>query len=407
VRLLETVTTPTETRYRLPHERLIPALHRLTGKILAEVDQAKLKFEKAFLAWQGNDKQSHYVLKGKDLKLVERFVSQIPWGSNAQEKKTFLQQSKRRRTFLRGVTAAAVLTLFGAGWGASLVYREYENKRYLRESGYPPELYAYQHQLKKLELTEPLDLERFTWLHSDSIEELTIKAAESSNSIAGLASLARCRSLKKLSLDVGGSQVSEIDALKELKGLTHLTLNLEKSKVREVEALRELKNLTQLILSDSQERNIDALMELPGVTQLALDLSDSQVEAIKELKNLTRLSLKLNEVDKGTFFRRLTLDEQRELVSGDDGLRLDIPKGIQGLTQFTLDLSLSDVISIEALKELKGLTQLSLKLSDSQVSNVEVLKELPNLQKLSLTGLTRAQRMSFQQLPSRISELAF
>ena len=224
MRLLETVATPTETRYRLPHERLIPALHRLTGKILAEVDQAKLKFEKAFLAWQSNDKQSHYVLKGKDLKLVERFVSQIPWGSNAQEKKTFLQQSKRRRTFVRAAAATAVLALFGAGWGASVFYQQYENKRYLRESGYPPELYTWQHQLKKLELTEPLDLERFIWLRSDPIEELTITATSSSNSIAGLTSLARCRSLKKLSLDLSGSQVSNLDALKELPNLQKLSL---------------------------------------------------------------------------------------------------------------------------------------------------------------------------------------
>ena len=43
-------------RYRLPHERLIPALYRLTGKLLAEVDQAKLKFQNAFQAWQVNDK---------------------------------------------------------------------------------------------------------------------------------------------------------------------------------------------------------------------------------------------------------------------------------------------------------------------------------------------------------------
>jgi hypothetical protein len=41
IRLLE-ADTPTDgsaVRYRLPHERLIPALYRLTGKLLAEVDQ--------------------------------------------------------------------------------------------------------------------------------------------------------------------------------------------------------------------------------------------------------------------------------------------------------------------------------------------------------------------------------
>jgi hypothetical protein len=88
-RLLETVT-PTDgsaVRYRLPHERLIPALYRLTGKPLAEVDQAKLKFQNAFQAWKTNDKHSHYLLKAKELRLVERYETQIPWGKDEQERR--------------------------------------------------------------------------------------------------------------------------------------------------------------------------------------------------------------------------------------------------------------------------------------------------------------------------------
>ncbi|HKQ74353.1 MAG TPA: hypothetical protein VJ810_11735 [Blastocatellia bacterium] len=77
-----------------------------------------------------------------------------------------------------------------------------EGRRYLGESGYPPELYDYQHQLKKPELTEGLDLERFRWLYSDRIEELSVKALPSSNSITGLGSLSRRHSLKKLTLSL-------------------------------------------------------------------------------------------------------------------------------------------------------------------------------------------------------------
>jgi hypothetical protein len=59
IRLLETVTPSdgSAARYRLPHERLIPALYRLTGKLLAEVDQARVKFQNAFQAWKTNDKR--------------------------------------------------------------------------------------------------------------------------------------------------------------------------------------------------------------------------------------------------------------------------------------------------------------------------------------------------------------
>ena len=82
IRLLE-ADTPTDgsaVRYRLPHERLIPALYRLTGKLLAEVDQAKLKFQNAFQAWQTNDKRSRYLLKGKELRLVQRYANANPLG---------------------------------------------------------------------------------------------------------------------------------------------------------------------------------------------------------------------------------------------------------------------------------------------------------------------------------------
>src|SRR5262249_777445 len=161
--------------YRLPHERLIPALYRLTGKLLAEVDQAKLKFQNAFQAWQTNDRRSRYLLKGKELRLVQRYETQIPWGQDEQEKKSFLFGSKRRRQFIQAAAVGGVLVLIGAGWFSILQYQRFENKRYLTENGYPAELFDFQHQLKKLVMTEPLDLEHFTWLSSDSIEELSLK----------------------------------------------------------------------------------------------------------------------------------------------------------------------------------------------------------------------------------------
>ena len=146
---------------------------------------------------------------------------------------------------------AAVLALIGAGWFSILQYQRFENRRYLTESGYPAELYDFQHQLKKLEMTEPLNLERFTWLSSDSIEELSLKAARSSNSIAGLTSLSKCRSLKKLTLDLGDSQVSDLKPLAQLQGLTQLTLYLggfTSSQVSDLEPLAQLQGLTQLTL---------------------------------------------------------------------------------------------------------------------------------------------------------------
>src|SRR5262245_24320660 len=289
-RLLEIVATPGESsaQYRLPHERLIPALYRLTGKLLAEVDQARLKFENAFVAWQKSGERSHYLMKGKDLRLVERFETKIPWGATAQEKQSFLNRSKRRRRFVKVAAVAAGLALIGLGWVASLQYKQFEDRRFLRESGYPPVLYDSQRQLKKLALTEPLDLERFTWLSSNLVEELELHAASSSNSIAGLASLSRCRSLIKLTLDLGdgssvfskrGSHVSDLGPLAKMSNLTQLTLELRSSQLSDLEPLTKLSNLTQLTLSlgGSKVSDLGPLARLSNRTQLTLDLNFTKV----------------------------------------------------------------------------------------------------------------------------------
>jgi hypothetical protein len=344
-RLLEIVTTPGELspRYRLPHERLIPALYRLTGKLLAEVDQARLKFENAFLAWHKNGERSHYLMKGNDLRLVERFEAKIPWGANAQEKQSFLNRSKRRRRFFKVAMMAAGLALIGVIWVASLQYQRFDGERFLSDSGYPLELYDSQHQLKKLALTEPLNLERFTWSSSDLVEELELKAANSSNSIAGLASLSRCRSLKKLTLDLSYSQVSNLEPLAKLSNLTQLSLELRGSDVSNLEPLAKLSNLTQLtlILSGSQAGNLEPLAKLGNLTQLTLDLNGSQMG------------------------------------------------------------------NLEPLGKLGNLTQLTLDLSGSEVGNLEPLARQTRLQTLSIESATRAQRMSLRNIPASLVELKF
>ena len=49
--------------YRLPHERLVPSLHQLTGVILAAVEQTRLTFDAAFRAWQNNGQRRRYLLE--------------------------------------------------------------------------------------------------------------------------------------------------------------------------------------------------------------------------------------------------------------------------------------------------------------------------------------------------------
>jgi hypothetical protein len=421
MRLLESFSAPaeppaaSEVRYRLLHERLIPALHRLTGKLMGEIEQARLRFEKAFLVWQNNEKRGHYLLRGADLRLVERNVGQIPWGRAEQEKQSFLRQSQRRRSFVRAGAVAAAIVLITLGWGSGLIYQQSEHKRYLRESGYPPELYVWQHQLKRLELIEPLDLERFTWLSSDSVEELSIKAAASSNSIAGLASLARCHALKKLTLNLSYSQVSDLEPLTKLNNLTHLTLDLSLSSVGNLEPLVKLSNLTQLSLRFyySQVSDLEPLMKLSKLTQLMLDLRYSQVsdlELLAQLGNQVQLMLDLRESQVSNLeplvrlskLTQLTLDP-RDSQEGN----LELLTRLSNLTHLTLAFRNNQLSNLEPLVKLSNLTYLTLDLSYSQVSNLEPLAKLTRLQTLSIEGVTRSQRMSLQKIPASVVELEF
>ena len=370
VRLLE-VDTPTDgsaVRYRLPHERLIPALYRLTGKLLTEVDQAKLKFQNAFQAWQTNDKRSRYLLKGEELRLVQRYETQIPWGQDEQEKKSFLFRSKRRRQLLLAATMATVLVLIGVGWFSTLQYQRFENTRYVTESGYPAELYDFQHQLKKLEMTEPLDLEHFTWLSSNSIEELSLNAATSSNSIAGLTSLSRCHSLKKLILNLRNSQVGDLRPLGQLQGLQHLTLDLSHSQVPDLQLLKQLPGLTHLTLdlSDSQVRDLLPLEQRQGLQQLTLNLNGSQVHDLRPLGQLQGL-------------QQLTL-----YLSSSQITDLQLLEQLPLLTQLTLDLSGSQVRDLRPLGQLQRLQQLTLYLSDSQATDLQLLEQMTGLTQLTL-----------------------
>ncbi len=439
IRLLE-AETPMDgsaTRYRLPHERLIPALYRLTGKLLAEVDQAKLKFQNAFQAWQTNDKRSRYLLKGKELRLVQHYETQIPWGQDEQEKKGFLFRSKRRRQFARAAIVATVLASIGIGWFSILLYERRENRKYLTQSGYPAELFDFQHQLKKLGMTEPLNLEHFIWLSSDSIQELSLKATESSNSIAGITSLSKCRSLKKLTLDLSRTQVSDLQPLAQLQGLTQLTLDLSNTKVSDLQPLAQLQGLTQLSLNLTfVDANIKPLEQLKGLTQLTLDLSYGHISNLKslgQLKALTQLTLDLSRAEYGNrqplkqltevpleqlpvlaqltlYLRRNQVNDLRPLeqlkrlqlklsVEIREATDLQPLEQLQELTQLTLDLTSAKMSNLQSLAQLQGLTQLTLDLSSTKVSDLQPLEQLTGLTQLSLSlGFTDANLKPIEQL---------
>lgn len=111
-RLLERFTPPDgeEIRYRLQHERLIPALNRLGGPLIDELESARDNLVNAYAGWQ-RSKASRYLLRGKDLRLVEQYWSQISGDKDQEKKLIFLKRSRRRRSLIRLISAALITSI--------------------------------------------------------------------------------------------------------------------------------------------------------------------------------------------------------------------------------------------------------------------------------------------------------
>jgi hypothetical protein len=168
VRLLEKLPVASNglAKYRLPHDRIVSSLRRLTGLILAEADQAQRIFENAYRAWL-NQRSARFLLGGADLRKVLKNLGQLYDGALSGERKAFLQNSLRRRLRYRLVIAAAVL---GSIVLVGFVWREYwaaQGKRDLAEWGLPSDLYDHQYQLRELELTAPIS--NLNWLHTNRL----------------------------------------------------------------------------------------------------------------------------------------------------------------------------------------------------------------------------------------------
>ena len=394
MRLLEHVAAidDEEIRYRLPHERLISALNRLVGKLLGELEEAKLKFINAFSAWR-KDNAPQYLLRGKHLRLVEQNKSEILWGKDEEEKLKFLKRSQRRRISRRVLSVGLIILLIASGWVANSQYQHYDAKSNLQYNKYPPELYYWQQQLKALKLKSAFNAERFSWLRSNTLEELTIKVASAENSIDGLVdSLTKCPALKKLTLDLSESQVSSIELLDKLTNLNQLTLNLDGTKVSSIEPLSKLANLNQLTLnlSRTQVSNIEPLAKLTDLNQLTLNLDGTKVSSIEPLSKLAHLDQfslnvhttpvsSLEPLAKLTNLNQLFLNLGFTKVSDIEPL-----SKLTNLNQLSLDLTYTQVGDLASLSKLTNLNQLSLDSYSPQVSSIEPLSRLTNLNQLSL-----------------------
>ena len=219
VRLLEKVGKEEEPSYRLPHERLISVLRRLTGKFLAELDQTRLIFEERFTRWK-QTRSSHYLLAGADLKKARQYRDTLLPGEEAGLRAEYFRASiGRRKLVLSGIALTALLALGGGKWVINAVEDGLQEQK-LASWGLPRNLYQMQHQLDALHLG-PAPINDLGWLRSRRLQEFSLYGQ-----LRTLAGLENAKGLLSLTLNLGVSQIQSLKEIEGLKGLTSLTLNL-------------------------------------------------------------------------------------------------------------------------------------------------------------------------------------
>ena len=112
VRLITAVNNKSDQMgYELAHEKIIPALRRVAGAELSDVDRANQLLDRRVNEWLGNQRNTRYLLNLRDLWFIRRHQALLTWGVNEAQKKQLLKLSKRR--YARFGQAVGALLLVG------------------------------------------------------------------------------------------------------------------------------------------------------------------------------------------------------------------------------------------------------------------------------------------------------
>jgi tetratricopeptide (TPR) repeat protein len=101
--------------YELAHERLIPALRRLAGKQLSEVDRVNQLLDRRVNEWQGNNRSWRYLLTWRELHRIRQQHTFLVWGPQKSAKESLIAKSRRRVhqwQALASVPVVAALCMF-------------------------------------------------------------------------------------------------------------------------------------------------------------------------------------------------------------------------------------------------------------------------------------------------------
>lgn len=286
VRALEIIEFEGVRHYRLPHERMVPALRRLSGQLLAEEAKLLDDFNAAFRAWRQNPR-SRYLLSSGELRRLGRYWHDLSLGENRTQKQKYYQKSLQRRLLWR---CNSILMTVAVVWLIGLGYQEYKAEMFkerISSWDLPGDLYERQSQLETLILDA--DVRDLSWMKGFQ-NELVIESGRL-NTIQDFVS-GRLRTLK---LRLRGSRISSLAGLDKLTQLQSLQIRLNASLLATLEKITLPVSVQTLnIFGEGRIDDLTFLTHNATLTQLTL--KNTVVASLQGMPiSVKKLTLDLNQ----------------------------------------------------------------------------------------------------------------
>ncbi len=302
-RLLEQLPPPPEKAkaYRLIHERLIPAIYKLTGSMLAEAEKAKLMLNKRYAAWVRN-KRLRFLLSFGEYRTIRKHKKQLNLKVDEKDKQIFIHKSLKH---LKIKFSSYIIILLAVLIGLNYLYNlkvDEDHRLTLKNWYIPPDLYDLQKRLDTMVVNND-NIQHIDWIKgnfnklqisSNSIVEINDYAFPNSivelyfnpGTVTSFSNIIWPESLTELNLNLFNTPIASLENMKWPENLTMLNLDLISSKIKSLENMKWPESLTELNL-DLSSTPIKSLgnMKWPNrLEQLTLDISDSKIQDLSNIE---------------------------------------------------------------------------------------------------------------------------
>lgn len=122
VRLVVKSESDAASKYELAHEKIIPALRRISGNEVPEATKARLLLNQRVNEWIGNARKRKYLLSVRDYYAIKKNETRLDFSSQSTEKKDLIAKSLRR--FVAYILLLSVLPI------TAISYNVWRTSRY-------------------------------------------------------------------------------------------------------------------------------------------------------------------------------------------------------------------------------------------------------------------------------------